>query len=286
MAEQNQDPVDRLAQIASQAIEATNPIPVPPADPAPVKEPAAPESTPATTAEPKRKWFGKYDAEDEAERGYFESVRMGNEAKARADAAEARLAAIDAAARPKPEPEADPFEEIEAYGVPREVIRRGMQRVARETFDEIAKPGMERMVADQKILEQFPDYGERFDSIKSFVDENDLVKGQVVELEQKGNFLAARQIAYLNWKLSDHAKAETELLEAQRTRTDEVVKSRVDAGTGATPKTEGRTPSTNGTERRAQLLERAKVGHHEAYLADVFDPWLPEQFRKELEGTA
>jgi hypothetical protein len=286
--------LDVLARIAGDAYDktggdvfGTEPPPVesqPPAEQAEVPaEPVEPTSE-GTTPQPAPLIYGKYKTTEEAERGYFEAARMGNEAKARADAAEAALAAARQVIAPGPTPASeDPLDAIENYGVPKELIAAAIEDRVRKAIPAYFAPALAVTAADKAIIEAHPEYAEKFSEIEAHAQSDPAVWGQIEELNSKGNYLAARQIAYLNWKVASTVQAVENESKAKADRTAEAKNARVDAGVGSTRRSDTRTaqvkPETSAAEEK-RLLDLYKAGHPQPYLRSKLDSVLGPDFDK------
>jgi hypothetical protein len=265
----------------------TEPPPVdspPVADATPAPEPtdgASPLTTPESepTSEPTLVVTGelakKYKTPEELTRGYFEAVRMGNEAKVRLDS-------VAQAAAPGPTPvEVDPLDDIENYGVPKELIARGMRKAAREALTEYFAPALQATQADKQIVEKYPEYQEKFSEIERFAQSSPEVWAQVESLNQAGQQFAARQIAYLNWKVAESTKAATTVVAADTARKTEAKDARRDAGVGATRRADTRTAPVEKErtpEEEKRLLDLYKAGHPQPYLRSKLDGLLGPDF--------
>jgi hypothetical protein len=260
----------------------------PPAEPTADSQPAAApaEDTSASpavaaesepTSEPAKLIFGKYKTPEEAERGYFEAVRMGNEAKSRLDTVEKAVA-------PGPTPAAeDPDAEVELYGMPKEVIGRIVDRRTRAAIAEYFAPAIQATNADKQIVERYPDYAEKFSEIEKFAQSSPEVWQQIEALNGAGQQFAARQIAYLNWKVSTAAQAEETKATAETARKTEAKDTRRDAGVGTSRRADTRTtPEIKGptAEEEARLLGLYKQGHTAPYLRAKLDGFLGPDFDK------
>ena len=283
---------DRLAAIVNDAFDRTGgdvyETEPPPADSQPAAEQPATEPAEAAlpakeepTSTPPPKVFNKYNNLEEAERGYFSAVEMGNQAKARADEAEARLARITSAAGPTPAPEVDPLDEIENYGVPKELIAKVVDHRVKQGFTELFTPMIEKSQADQKIIEKYPDYQEHFSEIEKFVESDPDLSLEVAGLNKTGNYLAARRSAYLNWKVAQANAVAEQKVAADSARKEEATTARRDAGVGSTRRADTRTaPVREGLtpEKEKDLLDLYHAGHPAPYLRAKLDGMLPSEF--------
>jgi hypothetical protein len=286
--------LDALNKIAGDAYDrtggdvfGTEPPVEPPAEPT-LAEALAPtsEEPPKTepTSEPVPLILGKWKTTEEAERGYHEAVRMGNEAKARADAAEQALAATRKIVSPETTSVTeDPLDQIENYGVPKELIAKAIEDRVRKAIPEYFAPALAISQADKQIVEKYPDYAEKFSEIEQFAQSDPMVWSEIGELNGKGNFLAARQIAYLNWKVASTVQAVETETKAKAERTVEAKNARVDAGVGTSRRADSRTASTStepSQEEEDRLLKLYKAGHPAPYLRAKLDSMLGPEFDK------
>jgi len=256
--------------------------------PATDAEPAAEATTAAspgetlsteTTSEPtlliKGDLAKKYKTPEELERGYFEAVRMGNEAKARLDSV-----AQTVTTGPTPV-EVDPLDEIENYGVPRDVIARAIDSRTNAAINKYFAPAIQATNADKAIIEKYPEYQEKFGEIEKFAQGSPEVWEQVQNLNQAGQQFAARQIAYLNWKVADSAKAAETVVAADTARKTEAKDARRDAGVGATRRADTRTAPAEkerSPDEEKRLLDLYKAGHPAPYLRSKLDHLLGPEF--------
>jgi len=283
-----------FSQIATDAFEKTGgdvwgTEPPQPESSPPAPEEAAPEAATPTDPAPteptssKSPVFGKYGSIEEAERGYFEAVRMGNLAKAEADAANIRLKMIEktVGGGPTPPAEEDPLDEFESYGVPKQLMAKVVGSEIEKAFDRKFGPAIKRMDADQKIVAKYPEYQAEFKAIDSFVESTPDVREQVEELNAAGNYLAARQIAYLNWKLASAQSEATKTAETTAARKEEAKDARMDAGVGKPRRADSHTtPKKDPMEpaEKERLIKLYKEGHTTPYLRAMLDSQLPANF--------
>lgn len=238
---------------------------------------ASPSETPATetTSEPVPLIFGKYKTTEEAERGYFEAVRMGNEAKSKLDTVQKTV--VDG---PTPVEE-DPLDSIENYGVPKDLIARAIDSRVQKGIGEYFRPAIQISQADKQIIEKYPDYQEKFSEIEAHAQGDPEVWQQINELNQGGNYLAARRVAYLNWKVAQANAAVEHKTAAESARKEEVKDARRDAGVGATRRSDSRTAADKppvSAEDEKRLIDLYKSGHTTPYLRHKLDGLLPPNF--------
>jgi hypothetical protein len=285
-----------FSQLAQDAFEKTGgdvwgnePPPAVPEGSPPAPEEAAPaaatptDPTPAEPTSPKSPVFGKYGSIEEAERGYFEAVRMGNLAKAEADAANIRLQVIErtVGGGTTPTSEEDPLEQMESYGMPRELMQKVVDRQVEQALDRKFTPAIRRMEADQKIVEKYPEYQTEFKAIDSFVETTPDVREQVEELNKAGNYLAARQIAFLNWKLASAQSEVAKVAETTAVRKEEKKDALMDSGVGKPRRADSHTTPARGErtpEEMKKLVDLYKAGHTTPYLRAMLDSQLPSNF--------
>jgi hypothetical protein len=249
----------------------------------PVASPTSTDAGESTSAPPAKIW-GKYDSLEEAERGYHEAVRMGNLAKAEADALRAEKAVRQPGPTPEPT-EPDPLEDIETYGVPRKLMETAIDArskiQARAVLQEMFGPAIAASQADKQIVEKYPEYQEKFSEIETYAKSQPGIWQQVEELNAAGKPLAARQIAYLNWKVATAAQAQAQVAEADAARIAEAKPARKDAGVGNTRRSDSRTApvkAEKSPEEEKKLLELYHAGHTAPYLRHKLDGMLPPDF--------
>lgn len=282
-----QDALSRITQEAYDKtggdVYGTEPPAEPPVDSPPATEqpeaspaPASQTETPAQepTSEPARPIFGKYKSIEEAERAYWEAVHMGNSAKAKLD--EVQKVAVGT-----PPPETDPLDDMEAYGMPKELMAKVIDSRAEAIITRMFAPAVQRAEADKQIIQAHPEYKEKFSDIEKFIESQPEIAQQVIELNNSGKYLAARQIAYLNWKVAQANVAVETKTAAESARKEEVKDARRDAGVGTTRRSDTRTAPevkeiTKEDEKR--LLDLYKAGHPAPYLRAKLDSLLPPNF--------
>jgi hypothetical protein len=117
-------------------------------------------------------------------------------------------------------------------------------------------PAIAISTADKAIIEAHPEYAEKFSEIEAHAQSDPTVWGQIEELNSKGNYLAARQIAYLNWKVASTVQAVENESKAKADRTAEAKNARMDAGVGSTRRSDTRTAQVAGVgANREDLLD-------------------------------
>lgn len=204
-------------------------------------------------------WFlpGLYKTKEEAIKGIHETKRYASDALDKVKAAEKA-----------PEAEAtDPLAELENYGVPKEVMAKVISEGSRQALQQLLEPMTRRIEADRKIVAMYPDYGKNFDDLAAFVESQPELTLKVNRAEAAGEFLLARELAWLNYERHTVSKA-AEANSTKRGRQIEKAKdTMVDASVGKPSQAETRTrpavasPNDLSEDKFTDLMELAKAGH-------------------------
>ena len=241
--------------------------------PAPTPEAATEEasSTPGSPggetsqgAEPE--WFlpGLYKTREEADKGIRETKRYASEAMTRAKEAERRLEPVE-----PPKPPSDPLSELENYGVPKELMAKAMELIARETLQKTLEPAAKRMEADAKIVSMYPEYQTKFNDLTAFVESDPELLSKVTRAEAAGEFLLARELAWLNYERANAVRKVAEVTQEQERRVTEARRTMPDATVMKPSQSESRTkpvePSPNNLSEKQfdDLVELAKAGYNQ-----------------------
>ncbi len=172
---------------------------------APATEPKEAGATPAE----KKLIAGKYETLEAAEKGIHELTQFANQKAAneealarKVEAMETALRAMTGVAAPKPAPEAvDPLETLEKeWGLPKEPIEKALDQKVDQRLQAMFKPILDRQKADQEIVKQFPEYEKEFDGLLEFLEKNPAVKQRVEYAERQGEYLMAREYAWLQFE--------------------------------------------------------------------------------------
>lgn len=230
----------------------------------PAAEEAAPE-TPRdekgrfTKAEPEPEWFlpGLYKTKEEAIKGIHETKRYASDAVDRANAAKTE----------PPVEEVDPLSDLENYGVPKDVMSKAITVGAQKALRELLEPMTKRIDADRKIVSMYPDYEKNFTDLAAFVESEPELMQKVNRAEAAGEFLLARELAWLNYERFTASKAERAKTTTRGQQVERAKETMADAAVTKPSQAESRTrpaaPSPNDIpdEKFADLLELAKAGY-------------------------
>lgn len=259
------------------------------AEPTPVDGGETTDAGTKPTSEPGEKLIlGKWKSEEEALRGYHEAVHMGNAAKAERDSLAARLAAVERTIAPVSRPEMDPFDELEAFGLPKEVTERAVKHLTQKAVQEMFAPTFHQIQADKDIIQKYPEYKDRFNDLSAFVETNADVKDSVQRAEAVGEYGLAREYAWLKFVNSGVQQIESDLKAADASRSAEIRATRKDAAVQAAPRTDTRTKPSEDTgitsERLEYLKGLAKAGHPTPLWRETIGRTLPKDFDSLLGG--
>lgn len=245
----------------------------------------APPATPPPATVEGADWFlpGLYKTQEDAIRGVHETKRYASEAVDRAKATEAELSRMREALMPK-QVAPDPLAEMENYGVPREPLQTAIEAVARQSIEKMFAPMQKRIEADQKIVELFPEYQPKFSELAAFVDSQPELKEKVVRAEAAGEFLLARELAWLNYERSKVAQESAVVAsaathrenEAKRTMADAMVTKPSQAESRATPIEDS--PNNLSGEQFTDLISLAKSGYAQPLWRQTIGTVLAKQY--------
>lgn len=254
-------------------------------------EPPAPAAAPAPTAEPPRKIAGKYTSIDEAEKGIFEA---GNTISAQARELD-ELRAFKQAHQPPPAPAApvaDPLDEIERFGVPKEPLKAAIQAAAaqatQQAWDSVLKPLQVKAEADQRITQEVPEYAARNAELNAFLKANPELDREITAAESQATtpdqHYMVRKYAWMHFSQAMGTAREAELQGQANERKQSVEKARVDAVVPKAPTTTTRdTPAKPAAEewnpeRQQQLIDLARAGHPGALWRNTIGTVLAKQY--------
>ena len=225
---------------------------------------------------------GKYKSMEEWERATIEAGNTISEARRENDELKARLSRIEATITPKETPKADPLDDVELLGIPKEPLKQAMRATFQEMMEEAAKPYNARVQADQSIIEKYPEYKDRFPEVISFLHQNPDVERQVSIAENQGAFELAREFAWLKFNQTQNSEAETQKIDQSKSQAKDKAQKMVDATVTDRKSGHTRDQSTapkNEREVSSEELERlkgmVKGGYAQRGWADVLSPLLP-----------
>jgi hypothetical protein len=212
-------------------------------------------------------WFlpGLYKTQEDAIKGIHETKRYASEALDRKKAAEAELEKLKT---PAPaETVSDPLTELEVYGVPKELMQKAIESGSKRAMQQIFEPMARRIDADQKIVSMYPEYGPKFTELAAFVESQPELKQKVERAESSGEFLLARELAWLNFERFNAAKSaevtskktEHQVAAAKEKMADAAVTKPSQAETRTRPSAQS--PNDIPDEKFTDLMELAKAGY-------------------------
>jgi len=264
--------------------------PVEPPSGTPAVEGADAPSSPPAPAKPDLV-FGQYKSLEEAERGLHETRRYAREAKEEAASAQAELARLRSQFAPqRPESTTNPFDDLSAIGVPKEPLEAAMRAIVQETIQKTFGPAAQRVQADQQILKEFPQYGERFEEMQQFVESVPDLKAKVDRAEADGQYLLAREVAWLNFErqIAQTRQAELEAQGQQRVETAQskmadAAVTKPSQATARTQKQSKGSPNDLPDEDYQRLINLAKSGHSAPLWRETIG-WALAQQNPEMFG--
>lgn len=236
----------------------------PPPESKPVAEAPKPETTPATEPE----WFlpGMYKTRDEAIKGFHETKRYASDAVTGRQELAAKVEQLEKVLNP-PKPPPDPLSELEAYGVPRAPMERAIQALAQQTVSKMFEPGLRQIQADKQIVSMYPEYETKFGEVAAFVDSNKELSAKVSRAEQAGEYLLARELAWLNFERAQMGARQQELAEQGSQRVEKAKEQMVNAAVPKQGQTTARTEMWNDSpnaipdEKFSQMIDLSKAGY-------------------------
>lgn len=160
---------------------------------------------------------GKYNSLDELKQGLHRVTHERTEYLTRVKELEA--AAAPASPPPaSPPPEADPLDQLEILGLPKEPLAQAIDYAVRKTIEranaaESAKYEA-RVKADTEVIEKFPEYRDKFEDLSKWLDTKPELKQKVIEAEKAGYHVLAREFAWLHFTRETNGTQETQLKEA------------------------------------------------------------------------
>lgn len=238
-----------------------------------------PPSKEAPSWDPGVDYLKKYKSPEEAAKGIDNLLQKVQEQ-------ERELAQLKAP--PKQEtPPADPADELVNYGLPKEPIKALMEQAFLSMLEKQSKPVMERLKADQEIISRYPDYKEKFSDLSQWLETKPDLKNQVVEAENAGHYLLAREYAWLHYTRNGASQAETQMKERAKAETQENKKAKMDARTMANGQTtEPRpNPAQEAEERKiikADEFERLVALAKDGYEAPLWRRAIGETLSKDV----
>lgn len=162
-----------------------------------------------------------------------------------------------AAAPPETEIAADPYEELEQYGVPGDVAKRLIRAEAISVVKEYFAPMIQ--VADaEKALGADPAYAAHASNLEAFVRENKEIADTVLALANTGKIKEAKSYAWREYKLAKASEIEAPKKAAADKQRAERAEAKNDAGISPTQKAETRTPKDDASNVNATNLEKAQ----------------------------
>lgn len=292
---------DMLSAIGSQALDATggdihrsgqplmgdpnHPDTGGPPAPAPTEDvPPVPAPEPAQPAEPAAEpapWFlpGLYKTQDEAIRGIHETKRYASELQDRVRTVQ-QTVAPEAPAQPV----ADPLDSLENYGVPKEPFKVAMEGIAKSTIQQIFGPAVAKMQADAAIVAKFPEYQSNFEKLTAYVESQPELNEKITRAERAGEYLLARELAWLNYERSNGVVAQAEMQVRNAERVTKAQEAKADAAVMKPSMAESRTadviesPNNMSDEKFTDLIALAKSGYQNPLWRATIGTQLAQQY--------
>lgn len=180
--------------------------------------------------------------------------------------------------KPSPEPEVDPFTELEQYGVPPETMKKLVLWGVSEGMKAYMEP-MVKVAEAEKQLQADPAYVTHAAELETFVRANKEVAEVVIALANAGKVKEAKSYAWREFKLANADRIEAPLREKAEASKAEREAKKKDAGIVKTQKAESRTPKDERADINARNLAAAQSGSKTAmgrYITDALFPKRPQ----------
>ena len=243
----------------------------PPAENSP-SEPAKEGTTPPETKE--ELIAGKWKTNEDAEKGVHELIQYAKRAMDRVSELEAKI--------PKPVQEEviDPVLKLEQMtGIPHQTMNEAIEAKASEVVTKMFAPAIAKIQADQEVIAKIPDYEKEFPKLQAFVDANPDIRKAVSEAEGAGQYVLAREWAWMKFDHSRRSEQEARLKDEGKKREERVKETTADAGVLKPGQTEARTAPAEpqlSDERFGQLVEMARSGHPSLLWRETIGKNLPK----------
>lgn len=259
----------------------------------PAKEPEKAESTSAE----KKLIAGKFETVEAAEKGIHEMGQLISQKTASEEALTRKAEALEAALRAvvgvkpaaEPAPEAvDPLESLEKeWGLPKAPIEKALEQKVEQKLQAMFKPIVDRQKADAEIVKQFPEYEKSFDGLLEFLEKNPKVKEQVEYAERQGQYLMAREYAWLQFERTVRNEQKVSTNGVAKVQAEKRAEALQDAGVTAATRSDGRKPpgeavrETGGdwpdAKRMEYLQGLAQRGHQDVLWRETIGKILDKQ---------
>jgi hypothetical protein len=161
----------------------------------------------------------------------------------------------------------DPLEELENFGVPKAALRSAIEQLSQQTVTKMFEPAVKKMEADRQILSKYPEYGDNFDKLSQFVQGQPELLEKVTKAESAGEFLLARELAWLHFERENQVAKAQDLTERNAERVEKAQAAKADAAVTRATAADTRTqdewfsPNQISDEKFGNLLDLAKAGY-------------------------
>lgn len=227
---------------------------------------------------------GKWSSKEEAEKSYFNIVKLAREAQRERDALKAQVQATTAVQREMPAQRAeqrDALKALEDYGVPSDVLGEAIQSVAQRTIEGFLTPLAQQAQAQQYMQRKYGDtYAKNQPEIELFLSSDPETKALVEAAKAKGEFALAEEYALLRYQAERGARAEVAIRANQEVRKQVLDEARKDAGIVAPKRSDGRDKPKDEdmtAERFEKLVDKAKAGYPNQLWRETIGNRLPSE---------
>lgn len=246
--------------------------------PPPEKEPAAEPVAPETEQKPE--WFAAlgYKSPEEAIKGFNETRRWAKEGWDQVNALKA------VTPQPQAAPPPDPLAELENFGVPQKPLKEAIQSLAVQAVQQMFAPAVQRMNADAEIKSRYPEYESNFEKLTQFVESDAELKEKVIRAENAGEFLLARELAWLNYERAGALQKSQDLVDRNQQRVAQAESVKADAAVTKPSAADARTndvwdsPNNIPDEKFTDLMALAKAGYPQQLWKNTIGRVLEKQY--------
>lgn len=256
-----------------------------PADPETPESPAQadPDAEPTSGAPPAepRKFAGKYETPEALEEGYGNALTQLSTVSAENKALRDALALLNQGKQTPAEPEPDPVTELDQYGIPADVARAAMAKVAADAIRQYMSPMLTMAQAEQEFARSNPEYQAHVDKLEAYAKENPNILAVAQALYEAGKVREAKQYVWDNYRIAKAPEFEAAAKQRDAELRAARERAKLDAGIGTTQRGTTRAPKSDD---RSERMERNRAlairgGDRHAigrYAADLIG--LPDNF--------
>lgn len=196
-----------------------------------------------------------------------------------------------AEATPAPAPtEADPLDELQMFGLPKEPLAKALDAVVERKLGErqqaAATAAKVRYDADRAVIAKYPEYEKRFDELSTFIQSDPALQERVLEAENAGYHLLAREYAWLQFAASEASRGEGEIKEKAEAQKVERTSRRADARTMPSKQTEAPKLEPGQLPEKPQVtkdeFDRLKALAKEGYETPLWRRMIGDHLPKEI----